>query len=349
MGIDQGSYSPHVLHKVVYAGVHNTSFAAGSKDLQVLSGLNVPQKQVERLTKRIGQERVDQRESQVEAFLRLPLMEKLSSPVDHPPDLAVVSMDGGRLQILDRGPNSVPEPTSTAQDETLEAAAPTGPSEPAPKPQQSQDRSGHWREDKIGLLMTMTSQESSKDPCPTIPETFVNPLRIAKLAREIKRGVPMGQDAVAEPPECEEGQEECGEYKPPEVRVKSMVGSRVEAGPWPDPGCSRLRRGFFGARRKAFVGDGAETNWTIQQQWFSDFVAILDFIHALSYVFSAAMAGRTFRQGWGVYVQWISLVWQGRVVDVIKELEQRQQELGLPKPRSRRPARGRSWPIPCGI
>ena len=99
MGIDQGSYSPHVLHKVVYAGVHNTSFAAGSKDLQVLSGLNVSQKQVERLTKRIGQERVDQRESQVAAFLKLPLLKKVSSPVAHPPDLAVVSMDGGRLQI----------------------------------------------------------------------------------------------------------------------------------------------------------------------------------------------------------------------------------------------------------
>jgi hypothetical protein len=332
LGIDQGSYSPHVLHKVVYAGVHNTSFAAGSKDLQVLSGLNVPQKQVERLTKRIGQERVDQRESQVEAFLKLPLMEKLSSPVDHPPDLAVVSMDGGRLQILDRGPNSVPEPTATAQDESLEAATPTEPSEPEPKPQQSQDRGGHWREDKIGLLMTMTSQESSKDPCPTIPETFVNPLRIAKLAREIKRGVPMGQDAVAEPPECEERQEECGEYKPPQVRVKSMVGSRVEAGRFGQIlVAAAFARGFFGARRKAFVGDGAETNWAIQQQWFSDFVAILDFIHALSYVFSAAMAGRTFRQGWAVYVRWISLVWQGRVVDVLKELEQRQQELGLPQ------------------
>ena len=294
--------------------------------------MNVPQKQVERLTKRIGQERVDQRESQVEAFLRLPLMEKLSSPVDHPPDLAVVSMDGGRLQILDRGPNSVPEPTGTAQDETLEAATPTEPSEPEPKPQQSQDRGGHWREDKIGLLMTMTSQESSKDPCPTIPETFVNPLRIAKLAREIKRGVPMGQDAVAEPPECEDGQEECGEYKPPQVRVKSMVGSRVEAGRFGQVlVAAAFARGFFGARRKAFVGDGAETNWTIQQQWFSHFVAILDFIHALSYVFSAAMAGRSFRQGWAVYVRWISLTWQGRVVEVIKELEQRQQELGLPQ------------------
>ena len=67
MGIDQGGFSPHVLHKIVYAGVHNTSFAAGSRDLQVLAGLKIPEKQVERRTKSIGQERVDQRERAVEA------------------------------------------------------------------------------------------------------------------------------------------------------------------------------------------------------------------------------------------------------------------------------------------
>ena len=168
-----------------------------------------------------------------------------------------------------------PSQARTAHDETLEAGSPTETSEAEQKLQQSQDRGGHWREDKIGLLMTMTSQESSKDPCPRIPETFVNPLRIAKLAREIKRGVPTGQDAVAEPPESEGGQEECGEYTPPKVRVKSMVGSRVEAGRFGQIlVAAAFARGFFGARRKAFVGDGAETNWTIQQQWFSDFVAI---------------------------------------------------------------------------
>ena len=78
------------------------------------------------------------------------------------------------------------------------------------------------------------------------------------------------------------------------------------------------------------MADGAETNWTIQKRWFSDFVAILDFIHALSYVFAAAMAGRGFAAGWEVYVRWIGWVWQGQVAKVIQELEQRQAELGMP-------------------
>jgi hypothetical protein len=57
-------------------------------------------------------------------------------------------------------------------------------------------------------------------------------------------------------------------------------------------------------------------------------VAILDFIHALSYIFTAAMAGRTFRDGWQTYVGWIQEVWSGQVERVIAALELRQAELG---------------------
>jgi hypothetical protein len=105
-------------------------------------------------------------------------------------------------------------------------------------------------------------------------------------------------------------------------RVAKQFGAMLAA--------AAFARGFFGANRKAFVADGAETNWTIHRQWFSDFVAILDFIHALTYIFSSAMAGRTFRQGWETYERWIQLVWQGKVAEVIAELEQRQKELGVP-------------------
>ena len=181
-------------------------------------------------------------------------------------------------------------------------------------------------------MMTMTSEESAVDPCPTIPETFVNPLRILKLVRELRKGCAPGADPVAEPPETEgENPLECPEYTPPAVRLKSMVATRQETESFGAVLAAAARaRGFYGARRKAFLGDGAENNWTVQKRWFSDFVAILDFIHVLSYVFAVAMAGRGFAAGWEVYVRWIGWVWQGRVAEVIKELEQRQKELGLP-------------------
>jgi len=347
LGIDQGGFSPHVLHKVVYAGVHNTSFAAGSRDLQVLAGLKIPEKQVERRTKSIGQERVDQRDREVGGFLALPLMTKVSSPV-HSPDLAVVMMDGGRLQILDRQATAA-ESSAAARSEAEPATAvpvpvpsasgpaagaePQAQAEPEAEADQEPHRLGHWREDKIGLLMTMTSETSNEDPCPMIPETFVNPLRIPKLVHEIKRNVPAGEDAVAEraadDPASE--MEETAEYTPPKVRVKSMVATRKVAKQFGAMlAAAAFARGFFGANRKAFVADGAETNWTIHRQWFSDFVAILDFIHALTYIFSSTMAGRMFRQGWETYERWIKLVWQGKVAEVIAELEQRQKELGVP-------------------
>jgi hypothetical protein len=58
LGIDHGTYSPHVLRQIVYAGVQNTSFAAGRDDLLNLARLKISEKQVERVSERIGQERV---------------------------------------------------------------------------------------------------------------------------------------------------------------------------------------------------------------------------------------------------------------------------------------------------
>jgi hypothetical protein len=78
------------------------------------------------------------------------------------------------------------------------------------------------------------------------------------------------------------------------------------------------------------VGDGANTIWGIHKKWFSDYVPILDFVHALTYIFAAAIAGRKFAEGWTVYTQWIQWVWSGRVKHVIAALELRASELGEP-------------------
>jgi hypothetical protein len=90
-------------------------------------------------------------------------------------------------------------------------------------------------------------------------------------------------------------------------------------------------QGFYQAQRQAFVGDGSDNVWAVWRNHFSSFVAILDIIHAISYVFASAMAGRRFADGWPCYVRWIGWVWQGEVEKVIAELAQRQAELGLPQ------------------
>jgi hypothetical protein len=320
LGIDCGNYSPDVYRRIVYAGTQHPSFGQGSEALAELAGLTVSEKQVERLTKRIGLERVAERDRDVAAYLALPLMEKVASPIEHPPDLAVVEMDGGRLQILDR--------RGTAAESSEAETAETEPD----SPRDESERSGHWREDKIGVVMTMTSPVSAEDPCPEIPEHFVDPTRILKLVREVKSGVVL---PARDEPELAGGDSDPdGAPEPewiPRPALRVTVATRGPAKPFKAIlAQAAWALGFAQAQRKAFVADGAEVNWTTQKQWFSDYTGILDFIHALSYIFAAAMAGRPFRDGWPVYTTWIQQVWSGRVELVIAALQTRQQELGEP-------------------
>ena len=329
LGIDQGEASPALLQKITYAGTACRSFGQGSDALWQLADLPIPEKQVERVTERIGAERLVERAAAVTAFQRLPLVEKFAVPAGvTPPTLAVVMVDGGRLQILDRRPPVEAPADAVPPAEAAATADATWDEEEAP------DRTaGHWREDKIGLLLTMQSAVAVDDPCPEIPAAFVDRTRIPQLVRELKQSAP---PAVAESDAPEAGAERLpteAAYEPPQVQQRTVVATRRA---WPSfaPVLAQAawERGFQGAPRKAFVGDGSANNWRLQRRFFGSFVPILDFIHALSYVFAAAQAGRAFAAGWACYEHWIGWVWQGQVVQVIAALEQRQNELGLPAP-----------------
>ncbi len=181
----------------------------------------------------------------------------------------------------------------------------------------------------------MQSQESAHDPCPHIPKTFLHPARMLRLVRELKKRAPPQEEAVQETDDPEAGVEalrdEQERWQPPDVQARQVVATRC---PWdqfgPMVAAAAWALGFFAAPRKAFVADGAENNWSMHRQLFSSFVPILDFIHALSYVFASAMAGRHFKEGWTVYERWIQWVWSGDVAQVIAALAVRQAELGMP-------------------
>lgn len=302
--------------KLVYAGTALGSFEQGKQALHALAEVDVTTKLVERFTEQIGDERLTERNAAVAAFAALPLAEKHASPaaVASPP-VAVVMTDGGRLQILERGAKAA----VANEDE----AVPAGP-----------ERGQHWREDKAALLLSVASEVAADDPCPEIPETFVDPTRILKLAREI-HAVAAGQDGVTADPDraTEEAAATPATYQPPDLTSRRVVASRMR---WPDfgPVVAQAARaaGLLGATRRAFVADGSDNNWTIQRRFFGTWTPILDWIHGLSYVFAAATAGRTFAEGWPVYVRWITWVWQGQVERVIAELAPRQAELGVPTP-----------------
>jgi hypothetical protein len=303
-----------VQQQVVYAGTVARSFAEASDLLQRLADRPLVTKAVERLTRRIGTERVAERDTAVAAFTALPLVDKFAVPADvPPPELAVVMVDGGRLQIR-------------------EPPAPAG-TEP-PSASDATERVGHWREDKVGLLLTMHSTPQEHDPCPQIPAAFLDATRIPRLVRELKPLASASEDAAADTTEPELLGATLAEeptYLPPTVGQRQVLASRDD---WPVfaaiVACAARTAGFQGAARKAFVADGSANNWQVQRRFFASFVPILDFIHALSYVFAAALAGRPFAAGWAVYRQWIQWVWQGDVAQVIVALEVRVQELGEP-------------------
>jgi hypothetical protein len=284
LGIDQTDNSPALQQKIVYAGIAGRSFAQAGEMLERLADLTVGVKKVERLTEAIGDERVAQRDAATAAFGALPLVEKFAvSAGMTPPGLAVVMADGGRLQILDRAAAAAAAETPGASQ--LGAAAAPVPAEPdwdeEPPP-----KKGHWREDKVGLLLTMKSEACAVDPCPNIPASFVDVLRIPKLARQLKKNARAGQDAVEDPEdphEVEDVLQAEAVYEPPQVLTRRVVASRAC---WPSYApllaAAAWVLGFQGATRKAFVGDGSSNNWTLQRRFFGSFVPILDFIHALS-------------------------------------------------------------------
>jgi hypothetical protein len=324
LGLDQTDTSPAVQQQIVYAGLVSRSFAQASTTLQHLAGLSIDVKQVERLTERHGADRVRERDAATAAFVALPLTEKFQAPPKVSlPEVAVVMADGGRLQILERA-------TKPAAAEP--AAAEPAVAEPAAWEAEVRSPKGHWREDKVGLLLTMTSVVAPCDPCPQIPASFLDIVRIPKLAQELKAQArsPSGPETTAEPAAPPAPPAEAV-YEPPRVGTRQVVASRAC---WPvfAPllAAAAWALGFQGAPRKAFVGDGSVNNWVLHKRFFGSFVAILDFVHALSYVYAAAMAGRPFAEGWTIYQTWIGQVWQGQVAAVLTALAARQAELGEP-------------------
>lgn len=298
LGVDPDCpFTPGALAKVAYAGSQSASFVQAAKDLAALAELSVSRERVQRWTKRIGQERVVEAEALAAAYQELPLPARRESPTTHVPQVACVTTDGGRIQIRPRH---------------------RAPSE--------QDSTSHWRETLVGCCLSMTSVAAAEDPCPTIPATFVDPARMNQLSREIK-GISAPADQDAEPPD-EASADRAGRPKP---LVKSVVATRQGVAALG----ARLvavahARGFHAASRKVFVADGGATNWSIHRQHFSHYTPVLDFTHAICYVYAAAMAGRSADAGWRDYREWAQWLWSGAIDQLIAATEQRSQTLGPP-------------------
>jgi hypothetical protein len=205
----------------------------------------------------------------------------LAQAPENPPELAVVEADGGRIRTR--------------------------------KPGQGRGVHGEaWRETKNANLLRMTHRTFAEDPEPELPRAFTDPKRVAKLAE--KEAPPETLAPPAAPPREKAWR--------PERLVRTCLSSMAEAHVFGQQMKREAdRRRFPEASARAFVGDGLPWNWSVWKHYFPDFVPILDFIHALSYLYAAALAMHAeFSVAWSCYLRMAGATWQGRAAEAMDEL-----------------------------
>lgn len=302
-------YTPRVQRKMVFAATQCGSFAEAQRMLEELASLALLPKRIWRATQRAGERRLAEQRQSIEAYEALPLPARRKNPGQEVVEVACVSMDGGRFQKRDRG------------------RADAGP---------EAEKATCWREMKVGCLTSMTSDAAADDPRPQLPASFADPGRMREMAQEIK-GFSADKEACGELDDEElDGEEESprpARRGCPLVVRKSVVATAQDAAAFgPLLAAAAYERGFHAAERKCFVADGSETNWGVWRKYFPHYTPIVDFVHALMYVYAAAMAGEASAAAWQRYRQWAQWLWSGRIDTLLEALHARRQELGPPAP-----------------
>lgn len=165
----------------------------------------------------------------------------------------------------------------------------------------------HWRETKSAVLLRMTDAAGADDPHPELPRCFATP------GEPVREAEP--EPAPATP-----------RWGPqPLVRTGLATLADSDAFGWM-VAAEADRRGFLGAAKGAFVGDGQAYNWSIQRTHFPRFTAILDFVHAAEHAHAAARAAGDPTLG----RSWAEACWQGRVDQVIAAVQQARDRLAAP-------------------
>jgi hypothetical protein len=299
LGFHARELTPKVVRKITVLSGETRSYQRAVIALREAE-VAVSAKTVQRVVHEIGGELAQRRDASPQTDNALALKSEL------PPDLAIVECDGGRIRCRQMNQGSGVHPVGEG-----------------------------WRETKIACLIRAQHQTFADDPQLDPPECFCDPKHVAKLAETeaLSVAAPLPQD-----PPCEEiAEEEPQGIEPidwrPKRLVRTVIASMAEAKVFGQQlQREAKRRQFFQAKAQAFLGDGLPWNWSIWKKQFPRFTPILDFIHALSYVFVAAKAvhPNSPDDAWSQYLAWMRGCWQGDVAQVLAELRVWQEKLGTP-------------------
>lgn len=300
MQLGAEGYSPALVRKIVSQG-GRYAFAEAAHNLKELAGVELSAQHVLRLTERIGAEWAARRDGELEAFKQ----GRLARTYTQPPEAAAVMLDGGRVQTR---------------------AEPSAPGVTQPE----------WHEPKYGCFQTLDSPLPVGDPQPEPPAKFVDKARTPQLVQQIQR-VRGATQARAE-------SRRSGSRRPRRKRgvkrrrhlVRTVVASMAGVKDFGYQVAAEVyKRGLDLAFRKACVCDGQASNWSVYEEHLKGvgFVAILDFLHLLTYLYAAAQAtGGSAAERWKRYVQWVTWAWQGQREKVLVALNATCARMGAPTP-----------------
>jgi hypothetical protein len=287
--------------KIEYAGANEESFPKAAEALRRLAELSISDRHVERITERLGQERADQRDRQVEQMKA----GQLAPAHPQPPRVVAIHLDAGKIQMrADDGKPGV--------------------------------RGAHWSDTKVACCLTYSAPKGNADPQPEPPAAFLDPPHVMRLCQEIqqvrsdpstrptaaKTGPPPAVEAVVEKP-----------HRLVRTAVATLEGA--EAFGWM-VATEAMKRGFYDAPHRAIVGDGGNWIEPLGQMHFPGWVQVLDFLHLLVHLYAAATAayrGQA-RLAWRLYERMLRAAWGGKVDQVQAALREQTERLGLPPPRA---------------
>ena len=119
----------------------------------------------------------------------------------------------------------------------------------------------------------------------------------------------------------------------PQPKVRTVVATTKNCEEFgPMAAAEAKKRGFFEAKKKAVFGDGGPWIWGIADFFFVGFLQILDFLHLLTHLHSAAQAAYKGdpKKAWRLYRSLIKSAWSGKVTLVKRTLQRHAERLGAP-------------------
>jgi len=274
----------------------------------MLAGLGIDSRHIQRLTERLGAERQKRRDEEVE----LVKQDKLEVKVFNKPEVCAVYVDAGKVQ--------------TRADDGQ------GPGV----------RGQAWADTKVACLVTYQAKEHTEDPQPDVPSKLMDHQTVKEICRQMAlihgktQAPPAEPKAASAAAKDNKGLEESKEgIEKPEPLVRTAVATQQKVDEFGYMVAAEAqKRGFYEAKRKAFVGDGG--NWIDPfgalhfpaPDWFQ----VLDFMHGMTHLYGGASAayGKDTKEAWGLYKRLVTKMWKGEVGSLIQMLENQLKRIGKP-------------------